>query len=469
MTQVHRPRLVIAGTGSGVGKTTLTLGLLAAFTRRDHQVQGFKVGPDYIDPSYHTAVTGRPSRNLDTWMISPDRMVETFLRGSEEADLSIIEGVMGMYDGKNPLSDEGSTADIAMRLESPVVLVVNIHSMARSAAAVVLGYQHLQPRVRIAGVILNRAGSEGHYQLAKAAIEQECGVPVVGWLGRDETLSIPERHLGLIPAMERGELDSLFGRLADAVEKTVDLDSLEKLASQAPALEKPAFSLFSARSHKGNAPVIAVARDAAFNFYYPENLELLEHYGAKLQFFRPLEGEAVPEEADGLMIGGGFPEEFVKELAGDTAVKESFRQRMGEGLPTYAECGGYMYLCEEIVTGEGEAFPMVGVIPARVRMQKRLAALGYREVRALSDTVLLKKGETARGHEFHYSTLFWNEADPAHAYEVKGRRGKKKEGVVAGNLLAGYTHLHFASNPSMAERWVETCRQYHVTRCNQIR
>ncbi|MFC4077808.1 cobyrinate a,c-diamide synthase [Salinithrix halophila] len=461
MSKKKRPRLVIAGTGSGVGKTTVTLGLMAAFARRLKAVQGFKIGPDYIDPSYHTVVTGRPSRNLDTWMMPPEHMKEIFLRGSAGADLSLIEGVMGMYDGKDPLSDEGSTADIAIRLESPVILVVNIHSMARSAAAVVLGYQRFTPRVRVAGVIVNRAGSEGHYRLAKAAIEQECGIPVVGWLKRDEGLAIPERHLGLVPAMERGELDPLFETLADSVEKTVDLEALLGLAEEAPLLEEGSQSLFEPRqvSTEEAPPVIAVARDAAFNFYYPENFDLLQLYGAELRFFRPLEGEEVPEDADGLMIGGGFPEEFTDRLAREERVKESVRNAIKKGLPTFAECGGYMYLCEKLVTAKGKEYPMVGVIPATVQMKGRLAALGYREVRALSDTILLEKGETARGHEFHYSSLTHHQPHPPFAYESQGRRGLHSEGFAKENLLAGYTHLHFASNPLMVKRWLELCRR----------
>lgn len=458
-----RPRLVIAGTGSGVGKTTVTLGLMAALSRRKRTVQGFKVGPDYLDPSYHTAITGRPSRNLDTWMMEPDRMREVFLRGSDGADLSVIEGVMGLYDGKDSRSDEGSAADIAVRLKCPVILVIAIDNMARSAAAVVMGFMQLNREVQIAGVVVNGAGSEGHYRLVKAAIEQTCRIPVVGWLSRDESLRIPERHLGLIPAVERGELHPLFDALADAIEKTVDLDRIEALAHPAPSLETPASRLFAAAvKEKGPRPLIAVARDAAFNFYYPENLELLTQMGADLLMFRPLDGEEVPAEADGLMIGGGFPEEFLQRLAQAEGVKASFRKHIKNGLPTYAECGGYMYLCNEIRTQTGEAYPMVGVIPAAVQMKSHLVALGYRQVRALRDTILLKKGETARGHEYHYSAL----CRPAFEtpYESEGGWGRAREGYATENLLASYTHLHFASNPSMVRRWIDICRQYRVKR-----
>lgn len=461
----HRPRIVIAGTGSGVGKTTLTLGLMAALKKRGRIVQGFKAGPDYIDPSYHTAVTGRPSRNLDTWMLTPEQMQEIFLRGSLGADLSIIEGVMGLYDGKDPLSDRGSTAEIACLLNTPVILTVNIHSMARSAAAVVLGYQRFNPKVNIAGVIVNWAGSEGHVRLVQAAIEKECGIPVLGWLERDPSIDIPERHLGLIPAIERGEIDPLFARLAQVVEKGIDVDQILSIAGQAPALETTEPSLFESQ-HPVNddSPVIAVARDAAFNFYYPENLELLKQFGAELRFFSPLAGETVPEEADGLMIGGGFPEEFVDELATSAQVKHSFRQRIVDGLPTFAECGGYMYLSQAIIDRAGLSHPMVGVIPAIVQMKDRLAALGYREVQAVTDTLLLKKGETARGHEFHYSTLTVQSEEYPYAYESTGRRGKQQEGYARGNLLAGYTHLHFASNPTMVKRWMDACQQYKLRR-----
>jgi cobyrinic acid a,c-diamide synthase len=455
-----RPRLVIAGTGSGVGKTTVTLGLMAAFQKRGLKVQGFKAGPDYIDPGYHTAITGRPSRNLDTWMVPAEDMVEIFLNGSRDSDLSIVEGVMGLYDGKDPLSDKGSTAEIAILLQSPVILVVDVYSLARSAAAVVKGYQGLNPSVPVAGVIANRAGGEGHFQLVKSAIEKECGIPVFGWLPPDPSVDIPERHLGLIPALERGEMVPLFDRLAELMEKGVDLDGLKKVAGNAPLLAGPGRRLFSQKRMEPHPVIIAVAKDAAFHFYYPENLELLKQYGARLRFFSPLKGEPVPEEADGLIVGGGFPEEFVRELSANEEVKRSFRENITRGMPAYAECGGYMYLTEAIIDRKGKLHPMTGVIPAVVRMSDRLTALGYREVEAVTDNLLLKQGEKARGHEFHYSTLAIRKEQDAWAYEISGHAGKHREGYARRNLLAGYTHLHFASNPSMAKRFIAACRNY---------
>ncbi|MFX4303222.1 cobyrinate a,c-diamide synthase [Alicyclobacillus tolerans] len=457
---MRQPRIVIAGTQSGAGKTTVTLGLMAALRRRKLQVQGFKVGPDYIDPSYHSVVTGRVSRNLDTWMMTPSIVQEVFERGSRGSDISVIEGVMGMYDGKDPLSNLGSTAEMSCLLKAPVLLVLNVSSMARSAAAMVLGFQKLDPDVPLAGVIVNQVGSVGHFELVKTAIEQMCGIPVVGYLGRHTVLQIPERHLGLIPALERGEMSGLFDALADAIEATVDVDSILKMAQEAEELPSAPPVLFAGKKREPLV-TIAIAKDSAFNFYYPENLELLEWYGARLVEFSPLRGEKVPENADGVYIGGGFPEEFAAELSRQEEVRQSLQRALQNGLPVFAECGGYMYLTGSIKDRQGAVYDMTGAIPASVEMQPKLAALGYREVTALQDTLLLSAGEHARGHEFHYSTikLDINEQWPF-AYESSGMRGKKTEGYAKGNLLAAYTHLHFASNPRMVERFITACRRY---------
>ena len=468
-TVSKRPRVVIAGTNSGVGKTTLTVGLMAALVRRGLQVQGYKVGPDYIDPTYHSAVTGRPSRNLDSWMLSADTVREVFLRSSHTADVSIIEGVMGLYDGKDPRSNLGSTADLSQLLAVPVILVVNAASMARSAAAIVMGFQRFDPGVKIAGVIVNRVSGERHYQLVKTAVEQECGVPTLGYLTEQADLIIPERHLGLIPAIERGELQPLFEQLAVAIEETIDLDQLLQIVHLAPALAVREPMIFRSQQ-SGSQVTIAIAKDAAFNFYYPENLELLELRGAKLVFFSPLAGEDIPSGVDGLYLGGGFPEEFAQELGSRPELLKSFRDQIQRGLPTYAECGGYMFLTEAIIDRQGDSFPMVGIIPAKVRMQERLAALGYREVTALTDNVLLPAGCTARGHEFHYSTIEpspdFADVEWPFAYEVQSRGSNMRDGFAKGNLLAGYTHLHFASHPEIADRFIAVCASYqelHIT------
>ncbi|MDQ0338385.1 cobyrinic acid a,c-diamide synthase [Caldalkalibacillus uzonensis] len=449
-------RIIIAGTGSGVGKTTLTLGLMAALKKRGYTVQGFKCGPDYIDPTYHTAVTGRPSRNLDSWMFNEGVVKAILKRGSAGADISIIEGVMGFYDGKSPLNNRGSTAEISLITHSPVLLVVNCHSMARSAAAIVKGFQALEPAVNIVGVVANKVGSSGHFRLVRQAIEQECGIPVIGYLERNDKVQIPERHLGLVPAIERGELDTFFDQLAEWVSQTVDVEQVLSLAQAEPLIGADA-SLFQPKCEP--QVQIAVAKDAAFNFYYPENLELLEAYGAKLAFFSPLAGEPIPSGSAGLYIGGGFPEEFAAELAGQTKVKASVKQAIENGMPTLAECGGFMYLTESIETTEGKVHDMVGIIPGKVKMQDKLAALGYREVTGESGNYLLPDGGQAKGHEFHYSVFERHRDFPA-AYRTSGLRGKKAEGIRYKGLIAGYTHLHFASTPDLVERWIEACLEW---------
>ena len=419
-------------------------------------MQGFKCGPDYIDPSYHTAVTGRVSRNLDSWMFDHKTVREMVARASKGADISIIEGVMGFFDGKNPLENTGSTAEISMITESPVLLIVNCASMARSAAAIVKGFQMLASGPNIVGVIANQVGSVGHFEIVKAAIEQECNVPVVGYMKREQDIDIPSRHLGLIPAIERGELNPFFERLGTLISETIDIDRLYELA-ETTEIPNEESGLFEQRADKG--VTIAVAKDAAFNFYYQENLELLEAYGAKLAYFSPLKGEEVPSDADGLYLGGGFPEEFADELAGNEASKASIRAAITSGIPTLAECGGFMYLTESIVKTEGTEYPMVGIIPGKVKMQKKLAALGYREIFGTKENFLIDQDQQAKGHEFHYSTFEGAENVP-YAYKTKGRFGMKQEGYLKDNLVAGYTHFHFASNPQLVERWIEACADH---------
>jgi len=446
-------RFVLAGTGSGVGKTTFTIGLMKALQEKGKVVQGFKCGPDYIDPSYHTAVTGRVSRNIDSWMFSHDAVRDIVARASMDADVSIIEGVMGFYDGKSPLSDEGSAADISVVTESPVILIVNCTSMARSVAAVVKGFQLLSDKPNIVGVIANQVGSVGHYEIAKAAIEQECGIPVIGYLKRETGIDIPSRHLGLIPAIERGELDSFFDKLGALMAETIDLDLLLSL-TKAPVLQETG-QLFAKQPTKDIC--IAVAKDAAFNFYYEENLALLRAKGATVQFFSPLANEPVPAEADGLYIGGGFPEEFADTLAKNAIVKSSIREAITKGLPTLAECGGFMYLTEAITNSQGERHEMLGVIPGEVAMQTKLAALGYREIFGTKSNFLIGQDEQAKGHEFHYSSYSGTHETPA--YETKGRFGNKQEGYQNGNLVAGYTHFHFVSNPKLVDNWLTACKK----------
>ncbi|WP_181833199.1 cobyrinate a,c-diamide synthase [Bacillus taeanensis] len=452
-------RIVIAGTGSGVGKTTLTIGLMAALKKRGLTVQGFKCGPDYIDPSYHTAVTHRPSRNLDSWMLTKNRVLDIFTHGSRGADISVIEGVMGFFDGKSPETNEGSTAEISIITKSPVLLVVNCESMARSAAAVVKGFQLFAEGLNIAAVIVNKVGGEGHFQLVKKAIEQECNVPVIGYLKRELDIEMPERHLGLVPSIERGELTPFFDILGDLVLETVDLNKLLEISLAEPLAENETASLF--KKKKEPFVKIAVAKDAAFNFYYPENLEILEANGSELVYFSPLADEELPEDVDGLYIGGGFPEEFAHELSCKLKAKRSVKEAVENGLPTLAECGGFMYLTKSIETTEKKKYEMVGVIPGSIEMQSHLAGFGYREISGLNNNFILEN-QTAKGHEFHYSSFQPAEENIPYAYETKGMGGLNKEGYVIKNVVAGYTHFHFASCPAMVENWIKKCLEHQA-------
>jgi cobyrinic acid a,c-diamide synthase len=459
-----QPRLVIAGTHSGVGKTTVTLGLMAAFVEKGNIVQGFKCGPDYIDPSYHRAVTKRASRNLDSWMVNEDVVNDIFIEGCKGADLSIIEGVMGFYDGKASTSDKGSTADISLLLQAPVLLVVDISGMARSAAAVVKGFQQLNEKVKIAGVILNGAGSERHAEMCSEAIKEACGIPALGYLKKGDVPSIPERHLGLVPALERGEHDSLFSQLAAVVSRQFDLERIERLALEASALSRRT-NLFQ-QTKRPSVVKIAVAYDAAFHFYYEENFTLLRQAGAELVYFSPLRGEDLPSHCDGLYLGGGFPEEFADELSQWIKDHPQLKKRVQSGLPTLAECGGYMFLGEQLTTTKGKTVEMAGVIPMVVQMENKLVSLGYRDVTPLDDSFLLSKGQQIRGHEFHYSKAVYTETERP-AYFVKGLFGEGKEGYMSDHLLAGYTHLHFASEPAVATQWVKACEVYKNRRLHR--
>jgi cobyrinic acid a,c-diamide synthase len=449
-------RIVIAGTGSGSGKTTVTLALLGTLKRRGLNIQPFKCGPDYIDPTYHTAICGRQSRNLDSWMSDTDTMTAVFKRASMDADISVIEGVMGMFDGKNPLKNDGSTAHISEIIDAPVLLVIDASGTARSAAAVVKGFQSMAGPGRIQGVVANKTGSTGHFNMIAQAVMQECGIPVIGHLMKMPGVSVPERHLGLVPAVERGDLNELFEALAEAAEKTIDLDHLLSIA-QAPELPPVQSSIFA---HEPGHPVtIAVAKDAAFHFYYEENMEILRSFGADIHFFSPLDGEPVPDSADALYIGGGFPEEFAPALAAQCAVRKSFKQAVESGMPTLAECGGFMFLTDELMTVDNHVYPMCGIIPGRTIMKSTRAALGYRELTALTGA-WLPEGLTVKGHEFHYS-IFKPDSAIIPAYQSEGRFGAKPDGCLIFNAVTGYAHIYFPSNKEFAAAFVAAARSFN--------
>jgi cobyrinic acid a,c-diamide synthase len=443
------PALLIAGTQSGCGKTTVTLGIMAALARRGLMVQPFKCGPDFIDPSLHRMVTGRVSRNLDVRMCGPDFVRQTFTRHSPASGCSVVEGVMGLFDG-----GEGSAATLAKTLELPVILVIDVRSAAESVAAVVHGFATLDPQLRLSGVICNRIGSDKHRAMVIKAIQDHCKVPVIGFLPRREEVCIPSRHLGLHMGEEHPLRGEGLEQLAVLTEDHLDLDLLLRIAGE----------------HRGspladiNQPLVAsaetvrlgVARDAAFCFYYEDNLDLLRAAGAELIFFSPLEEKKLPQKLHGLYLGGGYPELHAGQLSGNKKMLQQIHAFAESGHPVYAECGGFMYLCRSIIDLKGQPFPMAGLYPFQARMQSRLHSLGYRQPLVEQDCLLAPKGAVLHGHEFHYSTIEEGHPEVASAFRLEDGR---PEGYLLHNTLAGYIHLHWGRTPEAAGRFVQTCRQ----------
>jgi cobyrinic acid a,c-diamide synthase len=444
--------LVVAGVASGVGKTSLTLGLLAALRRRGLTVQAFKVGPDFIDPGLHAVATGRPSYNLDGWMCGRDAVLATVARQAADADLAVVEGVMGCFDGVDGTSEAGSTAQIAKWLGAPVVLVVDASAQSRSVAATVLGFERFDPALRVAAVVANRVGGETHARWIAEAVRGACRAVPLGALTADSALTLPERHLGLVTAAEGPLTTERLARLADAVERGVDLDRLRALAAPLPE--------GSERGGGGAAmsrTTIAVARDVAFQFYYAENLQLLSEAGADLVFWSPL-ADAEPPDADGLYFGGGYPELHARALADNESCRKAVRRIVESGRAVYAECGGLMYLAESLEDADGGVHAMVGVLPARVSMRPPRMTLGYVEAAFVADTPLGPVGAVARGHEFHFSTLTPVPDAVARAYRLTSATGATRaEGYRVGGALISYAHLHFASNPALARGFVDAC------------
>ncbi len=455
---------VIAGTKSGSGKTTIALGFMAAFRRRGLTVAPFKVGPDFIDPGHHTRVTGAVSRNLDGWMLPRTYNMDKFARASAGADIALIEGVMGLYDGYDGRSEAGSTAQMAKWTGVPVVLVVDAGSMARSAAALVHGFETFDRDVRFAGVIFNNVGSARHLAYLREAIDGRINMPCLGGIPRDDGVAIPERHLGLVTREEHENRPDTIGRLADLIDNHVDIGAL---LAQLPEI---AASLASERPRR-DAPAavrIGVAADKAFCFYYQDNLDLLADHGAEIVPFSPVSDPALPENLDGLYFGGGYPELFAEALADNDGLRRRILEKSRSGMPIYGECGGFMYLGREILSDGGRSFPMTGCFPFVTRMFPRLRSLGYREVVLSSDTVIGPAGSVLRGHEFHYSGLG---EIPPHAvyqtvYAVSDRLGQPKteEGYQVRRTLGSYVHLHFGSRPAAAADFVHACLSYRHER-----
>lgn len=446
------PRLVVAGVQSGVGKTTATLGILSALSRRGLGIQPFKAGPDFLDPGHHTAAAGgkRISRNLDTWMMPETAVRELFHRSAAGADLSVLEGVMGLFDSVSGTDEAGSAAHLAKVLKAPVVLVADAQGLARSAAALVHGYATLDPALTLAGVLFNNVSGPGHYQYLKDAVSSLTRVKPLGWIRKDEGVRLPVRHLGLVSAEEGKGANGRYGQMGDLVEAGVDLDALLAIARSAPALPEVQPSLFVPGPKTSRR--VAVSRDEAFHFVYEDNLDLLRHLGAEILFFSPLRDAALPEGTDLVWLGGGYPELYARELGENRPMLESLRRHPG---PVYGECGGLMYCLQGLFDVEGREFPMAGLLPGRSRMMPRRQGLGYLEVTAERDSLLAPAGARFRAHEFHYSKLDPAPGGPA-VFSLrkpwKGGDEAKPDGWAKGRVLAGYTHVHFATGADLARR-----------------
>ena len=446
--------IVIAGVRSGVGKTTIATGVMGALTRRGNKVQPFKAGPDYIDPSYHQIACGVPSRNLDTWLCDHSTVLELFQRASAGCDVSVVEGVMGVFDGHSSLTEEGSTAQLAKLLGAPVILIADAAKVARSVAAEILGFQKFDPDLNVAGVILNGVGSDRHLEFCKPQIEATTGLPVLGYLPRKEEFIQPERHLGLIPTVEGTVAQKWYDGVINQVEATMDVDAILKLAQSAKT--PPASPTVYPEVALSSRATIAVAQDMAFNFYYQDSLDLLTAWGAEIAPFSPLEDEKLPAGATGIYLGGGFPELFASHLSDNKPMHQSIMEAVASGVPVYAECGGLMYLGKSLSDLEGVTHPMVGVIPAESAMSQSRLTLGYREVESCSDNPVLQVGQRVRGHEFHWSTLAQQPGAEESVYKVIDQENRP-DGFRTRNVWASYVHIHLGSRPGLAARFVETC------------
>jgi cobyrinic acid a,c-diamide synthase len=446
--------LVVCGTGSGVGKTTISAGLMAAVRKRGLRVQPFKCGPDFIDPGHHARVCGRPSHNLDTWMLSADQNKRIFASACQGADIAIVEGMMGLFDGVRGKGEDGSSAELAKLLGLPVLLVVDASSAARSVAAVVHGFRTFDPQLRIAGVILNRVAGHNHARMLIEALRSLDPRLVIGWIPSDQQVGLRERHLGLETAEERSWTSTATERLASLVEEGAPLDQL---------LQSCNFELASEDLEIENFPApvvrIGIARDRAFCFYYEAALAELRRHGAELVEFSPLTDSKLPNDVDGLYFGGGYPELYAETLSANAPLLADLRKFAERGNPIYGECGGLMFLGRQLLTPDGRRWPMANLLPLSVEMTEKLVHFGYAEIRFLEDG-FAEMGACLRGHSFHYSRIIDHADIEKRAvvhYSLSGET--QEEGFTAGNVFGSYIHLHFAGDPRLAARFISMARQ----------
>ena len=448
---MRQPRILIAAPASGSGKTMITCGLLQALCDRGLRVSSFKCGPDYIDPMFHEKVIGTKSGNLDLFFAPPDTLRRLFLRNSAGTEISVIEGVMGYYDGLGAATETASSYDVARSLAAPTVLIVNARGQSLSALATLEGFLRYRPDSGIRGVIFNQMSQHIFAQLQEQV--RDLGVEPLGYVPKAEDMVIESRHLGLVTPGEIADLSARLKKLSALLETTIDFDALLRLADAAPALEaepEPERAQFPGAR-------VAVARDEAFCFFYRDNLALLEQMGAQLLYFSPIHDSRLPEGANGLLLVGGYPELYGKALSENTSMLESVRAALAAGLPCLAECGGFLYLHRELEDMEGNFWPQVGFIEARAWRTKKLGRFGYITLSADAGTPLLPKGETVRGHEFHYFESGDNGADFTAEKPITGKRWQCVH--AAGASMAGFPHLFYESNPHIAERFLRACAE----------
>lgn len=474
------PRFVLAGTHSGCGKTTVSIALMAALIRRGVAVQPFKAGPDCIDPAFHQFVTGRVSRNLDPWLLREEVLRSLFLRHAPRGDgvLSLIEGVMGLYDGIGT-GPEGSTAHVAALLSAPVILVLNAAGQALSAAALVSGFASFAPGhpampdgapAKIAGVILNRVSGPRHFALLRQSIEEHTGIPCLGYLSHKGAPALAHRALGLVPPQEQAGLGEAVSRLADAAQESIDLAALMRVARAAPPLAgkaragSPTATPPTAPVHSARPLHIGLFRDEAFSFYYQDNLDWLEQAGARLHLCSPLRDPELPGNLDGLYIGGGFPEVFAEALEANASFRRSLCNALEAGLPAYAECGGMLYLCSSLrilpprQDESSKSYSMTGFFPQAGEMTATLQPFGYVAVTLQQDCVLGPAGRSFRAHEFHYSRIVGTKNSPPPAYRAAKQDGRTwAGGLHKNNVLASYPRLHFYSCPEAPRSFLNVC------------
>jgi len=456
------PRVVVAAPHGRSGKTTVTLGLLAALKRKGYNVQPFKKGLDFIDPSWMTMVTGNACRNLDSFLMDREIIRRSFIRHGIKSDIAVVEGAMGLFDGVD-IDGSGSTGEIARAIEAPVILVVDTTRMTRSVAPLVQGFMHFDPGVKIAGVILNKVARSRHESMLRQAVDKYCGIPVLGVIPKGGQFTIPDRHLGLIPAAERDELACTVDEIGGAAQSCLDLEGILAVARSAPPLEaaEEALTGASVSAASGARPVIGVFRDRAFTFYYPENLEALARAGAELLFIDAMNHGSLPA-VDAVYIGGGFPEVFAEQLEANSSLRHDLQEKAEKGLPIYAECGGLMYLARSL-TWEGRTFSMSGVLPLDVVMTDKPQGHGYEVVEVVGDNPFFETGTIVKGHEFHNSRVI-NIDEEKLDFVYKVNRGSgiggHRDGAARKNVLAAYNHLHALNTPGWAPAMVARAREY---------